>query len=188
MKDDLMLRVQGHVTDAMALLWGAGFIADESTSETPRRVAKAWAEMTNGLAQDPLEPLKRTFACDHDEIVLIKDIPFKSLCEHHLLPFMGVASVAYIPSGRVVGLSKIPRCINILAARPQIQERLTEQLADAIAEALNPRGVAVVMSAEHTCMTVRGVQAPGSKTVTSAMRGVFREDSKARMELMQLIR
>lgn len=171
----------------MRLLWGE-LLDTDGMHDTPLRVAKHWFDITAGLHQDPLEPLSKTFECNHDEIVLIKDIPFYSLCEHHLLPFHGTAHVGYIPNGRVVGLSKIPRCLDILAARPQLQERLTDQLATAIATALNPQGVAVVMEANHTCMSTRGVLKPGSTTVTSAMLGAFRDDATARQELLSLIR
>lgn len=171
----------------MRSLWG-DLLDSEGMEDTPRRVLKHWATITHGLNHDPQEPLAKTFPCDHDEIVIIKDIPFNSLCEHHLLPFFGVAHVAYIPSGRVVGLSKIPRCLDILASRPQLQERLTDQLAEAINIALQPVGVAVVISAEHTCMTTRGVLKPGSATVTSCLLGVFREDSAARAEVLGLMK
>jgi len=171
----------------MRSLWG-DLLDSEGMEDTPRRVLKHWATITHGLNQDPQEPLAKTFPCDHDEIVIIKDIPFNSLCEHHLLPFFGVAHVAYIPSGRVVGLSKIPRCLDILASRPQLQERLTDQLAEVINTALQPVGVAVVLSAEHTCMTTRGVLKPGSITVTSCLLGVFREDPAARAEVLGLMK
>lgn len=171
----------------MRSLWG-DLIDDEGMADTPRRVLKHWIEITQGLHKNPLEPLSRTFPCNHDELVLVKDIPFNSLCEHHLLPFFGVAHVAYIPQGRVVGLSKIPRCLDILAARPQLQERLTDDLAQSIQQALAPAGVAVVISAEHTCMSSRGVLKHGSKTVTSCMIGVFREEVSARHEVLELMR
>lgn len=171
----------------MRSLWG-DLIDSEGMQETPQRVLKHWQDITSGLNQDPLEPLAKTFPCDHDEIVVIKDIPFNSLCEHHLLPFFGVAHVAYIPKGRVVGLSKIPRAIDILAARPQLQERLTDQVAEAVYTALKPLGVAVIFSAEHTCMSTRGVLKPGSVTVTSSMLGVFRDDVAARAEVLGLIK
>jgi GTP cyclohydrolase I len=144
--------------------------------------------MTSGLNDDPLEPLSTTFPCDHDDIVLIKDISFVSVCEHHLLPFSGVVHVAYIPNGRVVGLSKIPRAVDILAARPQIQERLTQQIGGAVKQALDPAGVAVVIQAEHGCMSCRGVMKPGSTTITSSMTGLFRDDPSARAEIMALIK
>ena len=171
----------------MRSLWGE-LIDTEGMQDTPKRVLKHWQNITQGLYQDPLEPLQKTFPCDHDEIVLVKDIPFNSLCEHHLLPFFGVAHVAYIPQCRVVGLSKIPRCLDIIAARPQLQERLTDDLAKAINTALDPKGVAVIMSAEHTCMSSRGVLKHGAKTVTSCMLGVFRDDLAARGEVLNLVK
>ena len=171
----------------MRSLWG-DLIDSESMEDTPRRVLKHWVAITQGLTEDPLEPLTRTFPCSHDELVLVKDIPFNSLCEHHLLPFFGVAHVAYIPQGRVVGLSKIPRCLDILATRPQLQERLTDDLAKAMKEALAPAGVAVVISAEHTCMSSRGVLKHGAKTVTSCMLGVFRDEVSARHEVLELMK
>lgn len=171
----------------MRSVWG-DLIDSEGMQDTPLRVLKHWITITQGITQDELEPLQKTFPCDHDEIVLVKDIPFNSLCEHHLLPFFGVAHVAYIPQGRVVGLSKIPRSLDILASRPQLQERLTDELAKAINTALNPRGVAVIMSAEHTCMSSRGVLKHGAKTVTSCMLGVFRDNLAARGELLNLVR
>lgn len=171
----------------MRLLWGTRLDSD-GMHGTPARVARHWAAITSGLHQDPLTPLCRTFDCSHDEIVLVRDIPFNSLCEHHLLPFFGVAHVAYIPSGKVVGLSKIPRCLDILAARPQLQERLTDDLAAAIHQALNPLGVAVVVKAEHTCMSTRGVLKAGSQTITSCLLGVFRDNHAARSEVMELMR
>lgn len=177
-----------RMSEVMAQLWGRSFLEDESTSETPQRVIKAWQDLTWGTNKDPCEPLKKTFPCDNDALVLIKDIPFTSICEHHLLPFVGVAHVAYIPVGVVVGLSKIPRCVDILAARPQLQERLTQQVADAIDSTLMPSGVAVVMEAEHGCMSCRGVRKSGAKTITSCLKGVFKEDSSARSEFIQLIK
>lgn len=171
----------------MRSLWGE-LIDTEGMQDTPMRVLKHWQNITQGLYQNPLEPLQKTFPCEHDEIVLVKDIPFNSLCEHHLLPFFGVAHVAYIPQSRVVGLSKIPRCLDIIAARPQLQERLTDDLAKAIDTALSPQGVAVIMSAEHTCMSTRGVLKHGAKTVTSCMLGVFRDNLAARSELLNLVK
>lgn len=160
----------------------------EGMRDTPGRVWRYWVEATAGLRIDPDEPLRRTFPCDHDEIVLVRDIALNSLCEHHLLPFHGVAHVAYIPAGRVVGLSKIPRCIEILAARPQMQERLTDEIAAAIERTLAPSGVAVVISAVHSCMAVRGVKKMGSRTVTSKMTGAFRENPAARAEVMEMLK
>jgi GTP cyclohydrolase I len=159
----------------------------ESLIETPRRVADMYAEVFSGLSQDPADVLRIGFEEGHQELVLVKDIPFYSMCEHHFLPFHGVAHVGYIPNGRVVGLSKLARALEILARRPQLQERLTSQLADAIMTALEPSGVAVVVKANHLCMTMRGVRKPGSLTVTSAMRGVFRRQSATRAEFMALI-
>jgi GTP cyclohydrolase IA len=176
-----------RLSDVMRSIWG-DLLDTESMADTPSRVLKHWQTITSGLNQDPKLPLQKTFPCDHDEIVLIKDIAFNSLCEHHLLPFFGVAHVAYIPHGRVVGLSKIPRSLDILAARPQLQERLTTELALAIESALNPVGVAVILSAEHTCMSTRGVLKHGTQTVTSCMLGAFRTDLSARSEILSLVK
>lgn len=159
----------------------------EGLRETPRRVADMYAEVFSGLRQDPADVLRVGFEEGHQELVLVKDIPFYSMCEHHFLPFHGLAHVGYIPNGRVVGLSKLARAVEILARRPQLQERLTSQLADAIMTTLEPAGVAVVISAEHLCMTMRGVRKPGSRTVTSAMRGVFQRNPATRAEFMSLI-
>lgn len=161
--------------------------AREGLRETPRRVADMYAEVFSGLRQDPADVLRVGFEEGHQELVLVKDIPFYSMCEHHFLPFHGLAHVGYIPNGRVVGLSKLARAVEILARRPQLQERLTSQLADAIMTTLEPAGVAVVISAEHLCMTMRGVRKPGSMTVTSAMRGVFQRNPATRAEFMSLI-
>ncbi len=160
----------------------------EGLRETPRRVAEMYAEIFSGLREDPADVLRVTFNEDHHEMVIVKDIPFYSMCEHHFLPFHGVAHVGYIPNGRVVGLSKLARAVEILARRPQVQERLSSQLADVIMETLEPQGVGVVISALHLCMTMRGVRKPGSVTVTSAMRGVFQRGSATRAEFMSLIR
>jgi GTP cyclohydrolase IA len=160
----------------------------EGLIETPRRVADMYAEVFSGLRQDPADVLRVGFEEGHQELVLVKDIPFHSMCEHHFLPFHGVAHVGYIPNGRVVGLSKLARALEILARRPQLQERLTSQLADVIMSTLEPSGVAVVIEAIHLCMTMRGVRKPGSDTVTSAMRGVFRREAATRAEFMSLIK
>ncbi|HEX8981414.1 MAG TPA: GTP cyclohydrolase I FolE [Ktedonobacterales bacterium] len=160
----------------------------EGLLETPRRVAEMYAEIFSGLREDPADVLRVTFNEDHHEMVIVKDIPFYSMCEHHFLPFHGVAHVGYIPNGRVVGLSKLARAVEILARRPQVQERLSSQLADVVMETLEPQGVGVVISALHLCMTMRGVRKPGSVTVTSAMRGVFQRGSATRAEFMSLIR
>jgi GTP cyclohydrolase I len=155
---------------------------------TPERVARAYAEMFAGLEQDPAEHLGVTFDIEHEEMVLVKDIELWSTCEHHLLPFHGVAHVAYIPSrdGKITGLSKLARLVDVYARRPQVQERLTGQVADALVQHLNPQGVLVVVEAEHQCMTMRGVRKPGSKTVTSAVRGALR-NAATRAEAMSLI-
>ena len=148
-----------------------------------------YAETCAGLHENPARHLKVTFDAGHDEMIMVRDIPLYSMCEHHLVPFYGQAHVAYIPNtdGRVTGLSKIARLVDGFARRPQVQERLTTQVADAIEESLSPRGVLVVMEAEHLCMAMRGIRKPGASTVTSAVRGVFRDDAAARMEAMQFI-
>jgi GTP cyclohydrolase I len=155
--------------------------------ETPRRVAKMYAEMFSGLMQDPGRHLEVTFEESYDEIVLVRDIPFTSMCEHHLLPFRGVAHVAYIPNGRVTGLSKLARVVEEVSRRPQVQERMTQTIADLIEERLSSRAVGVIIKAEHSCMSIRGVRKSGSLTVTSTMRGSFRSDPASRAELMSLI-
>jgi GTP cyclohydrolase I len=154
---------------------------------TPDRVARMYAEVFQGLHQDPRQHLQTLFTQKYDEMVVIKDIRFESFCEHHLLPFTGVAHVAYLPNGKVIGLSKIPRVIDVLAKRPQMQERLTEELADLLVKELGAKGVAVVVEASHTCMTIRGVHKPNSSFVTSAMRGAFKERMATRSEVMSLI-
>ena len=159
----------------------------EGLRDTPRRVAEMYAEVFSGLREDPADVLSVGFEEGHQEMVIVKDIPFYSMCEHHFLPFHGVAHVGYIPNGRVVGLSKLARAVEILARRPQLQERLSTQLADAIMKSLEPQGVAVVISANHLCMQMRGVRKPGSLTVTSAMRGVFQRSSATRAEFMSLV-
>jgi GTP cyclohydrolase I len=159
----------------------------EGLQETPARVARMYAEMFSGLHADPRQLLSKTFTQKYDEMVLVRDIEFASMCEHHLLPFMGKAHIAYLPAGRIVGLSKLPRVVEALAHRPQVQERMTEELADLLMEELNPRGVAVVLEAVHTCMTIRGVRKPGGVCTTSAMRGIFRDNQATRNELMALI-
>ena len=160
----------------------------EGLKDTPKRVARMYKEVFAGLSQDPSEHLERYFTEEHEEMVLVKDIPLYSMCEHHLLPFYGKAHVAYIPrKGKVTGLSKLARVVEGFAKRPQLQERLTSQIADAIMEKLNPRGVLVVIEAEHMCMTMRGVKKPGSKTITSAVRGIFATSVATRAEAMALI-
>lgn len=156
--------------------------------ETPGRVARAYAEVFGGLHQDASEVLGTTFDVDHDEMILVKDIELYSVCEHHLLPFHGAAHVAYIPGldGRVVGLSKLARLVDVFARRPQVQERLTTQIADALEERLTPRGVLVVVEAEHLCMSMRGIRRPGARTVTSTVRGQLRHPA-TRAEAMSLV-
>ena len=155
--------------------------------DTPRRVACMYAEMFAGLKSDPARHLRVTFPEDYDEIVLVRDIPFTSMCEHHLLPFSGVAHVAYIPHGCVTGLSKLARVVEEVARRPQVQERMTHAIADLVERELRSSGVAVVIQAEHSCMSIRGVQKPGSTTVTSALRGVFKTNPSSRAEVLALI-
>ena len=157
--------------------------------ETPARVARMYAEVFAGLHEDPAAHLVVTFEADHDEMVMVRDIPFASSCEHHLVPFSGRAHVAYIPNddGRITGLSKVARVVEGYARRPQVQERLTTQVANAMEQALQPRGVLVVIEAEHLCMSIRGVRRPGSTTVTSAVRGLFRTSAPTRAEAMAFI-
>ncbi|MFI7615915.1 GTP cyclohydrolase I FolE [Nonomuraea terrae] len=157
--------------------------------ETPARVARAMAEQFSGLGQTPEQVLTKVFDVDHDEMVLVKDIEVYSTCEHHLVPFHGLAHVGYIPNarGQVTGLSKLARLVDVYARRPQVQERMTSQIADALMRVLEPRGVIVVIEAEHLCMTMRGVRKPGARTVTSAVRGDFRTSDKTRSEAMALI-
>lgn len=155
--------------------------------ETPRRVAHMYLEMFAGLHTDPERHLQVTFPETYDEMVLVRDIRFTSMCEHHLLPFSGVAHVAYIPNGKVTGLSKLARVVEEVARRPQVQERMTQQIGELIDQHLETKGVAVVISAEHSCMAIRGIRKPGSKTVTSALRGIFRENQSTRAEFMSLI-
>jgi GTP cyclohydrolase I len=156
--------------------------------ETPDRVARMYAELFEGLHVDPKSYLKVGFEVGHDEMVILKDIPFYSVCEHHFMPFHGVAAVGYIPDGRVVGLSKLARLVEAFARRPQIQEQLTGQIADTLMEVLEPDGVAVVIEAEHLCMTQRGVKKPGARMVTSATRGIFRTNQVTRAEFLSLVR
>lgn len=162
----------------------------EGLLDTPDRVARMYAELFSGLQADPQEHLKLSFAAEHKEMVLVKDIPFYSMCEHHLLPFFGKAHLAYIPSdaGRVCGLSKLARVVEVYARRPQLQERLSSQIAEALVKYLNPSGVMVVVEAEHLCMTMRGIKKPGALTITSAVRGVFKTNQATRAECMSLIR
>jgi GTP cyclohydrolase I len=156
--------------------------------KTPERVANAYAELCAGLREDPRRHLATTFDEDHREMVILRDISFASICEHHLLPFTGKAHIGYIPQGRVVGLSKLARVVEGYARRPQVQERLTSEIADAIMEELDPDGCGVVIEATHTCMTIRGIQKPGSTMITSAMRGGFRRRPETRAEFFAILR
>ena len=159
----------------------------EGLLETPARVARMYAELFSGLHEDPSEHVQKFFTEQHDEMVLVKNISFNSMCEHHMLPFIGEVHIGYIPDGRVVGLSKLARVVEVVSHRPQVQERMTETIANLLIEELNVKGVAVVIEAEHTCMTIRGVRKPGSKCVTSAMKGIFRSNLSSRSEVMNLI-
>ena len=161
----------------------------EGLAETPRRVSEMYAELFSGMDKDPVAQLKVGYELGHREMVILKDIPFYSMCEHHLLPFYGVVHIGYIPNedGRVVGISKLARVVEIVAKRPQIQERMATEIADAIDEGLKPGGVAVVIQAEHLCMVMRGIKKPGASVITSSLRGLFRSKPAARAEFMSLI-
>ncbi|MGO9108239.1 MAG: GTP cyclohydrolase I FolE [Thermoguttaceae bacterium] len=159
----------------------------EGLRETPARVARMYAELFAGLHLDPRRHLKKFFTERYDEVVLVRDISFQSMCEHHMLPFLGKAHVAYLPGPRIIGLSKLARVVEEVARRPQVQERMTEQIANLLVEELQVKGVAVIIEAEHTCMTIRGVRKPGALCITSAMKGHFRTGSSTRAELMTLI-
>jgi GTP cyclohydrolase IA len=180
-------RVKAAVAELLAA------IGEDPTREglrrTPARVAAMYEELFSGLHDDPSRHLTVTFAAEHDEMVMVRDIPFASLCEHHLVPFIGKAHVAYIPGddGRITGLSKLARLVDAYARRPQVQERMTTQIADTIEKVLAPRGVLVVVEAEHLCMSMRGVKKPGTLTITSAVRGLFRDDPRTRAEAMQFV-
>ncbi len=170
------------------ILFAVGESPDrEGLRDTPRRVARMCAELFSGLREDPRIHLKKFFPEKYDEIVLVRNISFNSICEHHLMPFMGQVHIGYIPDGRVVGLSKLARVVESVARRPQVQERMTEQIADLLIQELQVKGVAVVVEAIHTCMTIRGVRKPGSVCVTSAMKGIFRTNPSSRAEVMTLI-
>jgi GTP cyclohydrolase I len=170
------------------LLEATGLNPDsEGLLETPRRVADMYVELFAGLQRDPMDDLRVSFEEEHEEMVIVRDIPFYSLCEHHLVPFFGVAHIGYLPNGRVIGLSKLARVLETYARRPQLQERMTSQIADALMTALEPRGVGVVIAAEHLCMTMRGIKKPGSRTLTSANRGAFRTNAATRSEFLTLL-
>lgn len=178
-----------EIADAVSTILTA--IGEDPTREglqgTPARVARMYAEVFSGLEEDPAAVLSTTFNQPHDEMIVVRDIPFHSMCEHHLMPFTGRADVAYIPRDRVVGLSKLARLVDILSRRPQIQERLTCEIADNIEQVLDPRGVAVRIQAEHLCMTMRGIKKPGSVMMTTVTRGAFRENPATRAEFFSLI-
>jgi GTP cyclohydrolase IA len=161
----------------------------DGLTDTPARVARAYAEQFSGLSQHPEDVLGTVFDADHDELILVRDIEIYSTCEHHLVPFFGKAHVAYIPNekGQITGLSKLARLVDIYARRPQVQERMTTQIADALMRVLEPRGALVVIEAEHLCMSMRGVRKPGAKTVTSAVRGIIRDSARTRAEAMSLL-
>jgi GTP cyclohydrolase I len=178
-------RIQAAVRE---LLMAVGEDPDrEGLRETPVRVARMYSELFSGLHQDASEVLGTTFEQKYDEMVVVKDIDFASICEHHLLPFIGKAHVAYLPQGRIAGLSKLARAVEVLSRRPQVQERMTEELADLLMEHLEARGVGVVLEATHTCMTIRGIRKPDSITMTSAMRGGFKDNASTRSEFLALI-
>ncbi len=160
----------------------------EGIKGTPGRVARMYAELLGGMHDDPKVYLRSVFTENYDEIVLLRDIPFYSICEHHMMPFIGSAHVAYLPSGMVLGVSKLARIVDCFARRLQTQERLTYQIADFIMDSLKPQGVTVVLEASHSCMTIRGIRKPGSVMVTSALRGIFKRDPKSRSEVLSLIR
>ncbi len=160
----------------------------EGLVATPKRVARMYEELCSGLHEDASKHLKTFFTERYDEIVILRDIPFRSICEHHLMPFIGKAHIAYLPSGRVVGVSKLARVVESLSSQLQVQERLTTQIADMLMEHLKPKGVAVVMIAQHTCMTIRGVKKPGSQMITSALRGIFKTNLASRTEILSLLK
>ena len=159
----------------------------EGLKDTPSRVARMYTELLAGMYQDPKKYLTSVFAEKYDEIVLLRDISFYSICEHHLMPFIGTAHVAYLPSGAVIGVSKLARVVDCFARRLHVQERLTDQIADFLMDSLKPKGVAVVLEASHSCMTIRGIKKPGSVMVTSSLRGIFKKDPKSRIEVMSLM-
>jgi GTP cyclohydrolase I len=182
-----LLRIEQAVREILAAI---GEDPDrDGLVETPARVARAYAEQFSGLSQDPEDVLGTVFDADHDELILVRDIEVYSTCEHHLVPFFGRAHVAYIPNekGQITGLSKLARLVDVYARRPQVQERMTSQIADALMRVLEPRGALVVIEAEHLCMSMRGVRKPGAKTVTSAVRGSIRDNPSTRAEAMSLL-
>ncbi len=188
-EEGIMIDKEKIETAVKMILEGIGEDPDrEGLIDTPKRVARMYEEIFSGLHRDPKEDLSIFFNEEHDEMVIVKDIPVYSMCEHHLLPFFGKAHVVYIPKdGRITGISKLARVVDSFAKRPQLQERLTSQVADTLMEALDPLGVLVVIEANHMCMTMRGVRKPGSATVTSAVRGIFRRNKATRAEALSLV-
>ncbi len=178
-------RVEKAVTEILLAI--GEDVEREGLKGTPVRVARMYAELLAGMQEEPKEHLRSAFTENYDEIVLLRDISFYSICEHHLMPFIGTAAVAYLPSGVVLGVSKLARIVDCFTRRLQVQERLTNQIADFIMNSLKPRGVAVVLEASHSCMTIRGIKKPGSVMVTSALRGIFKSDPKSRSEVMSLM-
>ena len=178
-------RIENAVTEILSAI--GEDLGREGVKGTPQRVAKMYAELLAGMREDPSEHVKRVFNEKYDEIVLLRDISFYSICEHHLMPFIGSAHVAYLPAGAVLGVSKLARIVDCFARRLQVQERLTDQIADFRMDKLKPQGVAVVLEASHSCMTIRGIRKPGSMMVTSSLRGVFKKDPRSRNEVMSLI-
>ena len=171
------------------LLEGIGEDPDrEGLAETPDRIARMYEEICGGMNEDAAEHLKKTFTAENNEMVVEKDITFYSMCEHHLMPFYGKAHIAYIPNGKVTGLSKLARTVDVYARRPQIQERLTVQIADALERVLAPKGIMVMLEAEHTCMTMRGIKKPGSKTITTVTRGEFKENMELQKQFLAMVK
>ncbi len=180
--------IESAIKDILINGIGEEYVDPEAVENTPDRVARAYSELFSGYDADIPAILSRTFEDDHDEMVIVTKIPVYSMCEHHMLPFIGYAHIGYVPNGKILGISKCARLVDAYARRLQLQERLTAQIADSMMKYVEPQGVAVVIKAEHTCMTMRGVNKPGTKTVTSAMRGLLKEDSKSRAEFLELIK
>lgn len=178
-------RIEKAVTEILSAI--GEDVEREGIRQTPQRVARMYAELLGGMREDPKQHVRRLFSENYDEIVVLRDIPFYSICEHHLMPFIGSAHVAYLPAGAVLGVSKLARVVDCFARRLQVQERLTDQIADFLMASLQPRGVGVVLEASHSCMTIRGIKKPGSIMVTSSLRGIFRRDPRSRNEIMSLI-
>jgi len=178
-------RIEKAVTEI--LLAVGEDVEREGLKGTPERVANMYAELLAGMKEDPNRYLRSVFMERYDEVILLRDIPFYSICEHHLMPFIGSAHIAYLPSGSVLGLSKLARIVDCFAHRLQVQERLTDQIADFIMNSLKPKGAAVVLEASHSCMTIRGIKKPGSVMVTSSLRGIFKKDPRSRSEIMSLM-